>query len=335
MFYNLNLKAVSSNSSEVEFVVPEGSTFYSIIPKLKSEGLIRNELCFKIYVKLNKISSIQKGKYVLNKNMNVEEIVKELSKANTDNPDQISITFKEGLNIRKIAKVVEENTNNTYDDFMSLMGDKEYIKTLINKYWFLTDDILNEKIYYPLEGYLFPETYFFKNKDVTSKEIIETMLDQMSKKLEPYKKDIESSGFSIHQLITLASIVEMEGASSNDRASVAGVFVNRIRDGWSLGSDVTTYYYLKIDDFKVSLNGNPNLYTCDNAYNTRCRSYIGLPVGPISNPGTDSLISTIKYQEHDYYYFVADCKGKTYLSKNSTEHYNTIQQLKAENNWCV
>ncbi len=335
MFYNLNLKAVSSNSSEVEFVVPEGSTFYSIIPKLKSEGLIRNELCFKIYVKLNKISSIQKGKYVLNKNMNVEKIVKELSKANTDNPDQISITFKEGLNIRKIAKVVEENTNNTYDDFMSLMGDKEYIKTLINKYWFLTDDILNEKIYYPLEGYLFPETYFFKNKDVTSKEIIETMLDQMSKKLEPYKKDIESSGFSIHQLITLASIVEMEGASSNDRASVAGVFVNRIRDGWSLGSDVTTYYYLKIDDFKVSLNGIPNLYTCDNAYNTRCRSYIGLPVGPISNPGTDSLISTIKYQEHDYYYFVADCKGKTYLSKNSTEHYNTIQQLKAENNWCV
>ena len=332
-FYNLNLKAVSSNSEEVEFEVTGG--YYETIPKLKKAGLIKNELCFKIYVKLHKINKLQKGKYVLNKNMSVKDIVNEFNKGNNYNPDQISITFKEGLNIRKIATLVSENTNNSYDDFMALMVDKEYIKTLISKYWFLTDDILNEKIYYPLEGYLFPETYFFKNKDVTSKEIVETMLDQMGKKLEPYKKDIEESGYSIHQLMTLASIVEMEGASSNDRAAVAGVFVNRINDGWSLGSDVTTYYYLKIDDFKVSLNGNPNLYTCDNAYNTRCRSYIGLPVGPISNPGTDSLVSTIKYEKHDYYYFVADCKGKTYLSKNSTEHYNTIQRLKSENNWCV
>lgn len=333
IFYTMSLKAVSSNSSEVEFIVDGG--YYDIIPKLKKAGLIRNELCFKIYVKLHKLNNIQKGKYTLNKNMSVEEIIKEFNKGNTYNPDAITITFKEGLNVRKIAKVVEDNTDTTYDDFMSLMTDKEYIKTLISKYWFLTDDILNSKIYYPLEGYLFPDTYEFRSKDVTSKEIVETMLNQMNKKLEPYKNDIESSGFSIHELITLASMVEMEGSTSNDRAAVAGVFVNRIKDKWSLGSDVTTYYYLKIDDFKVSLNGNPNLYTCDNAYNTRCRSYIGLPVGPISNPGTDSLIATIKYEKHNYYYFVADCKGKTYLTKNATEHNNIINQLKKENNWCV
>lgn len=333
IFYTMSLKAVSSNSSEVEFIVDGG--YYDIIPKLKKAGLIRNELCFKIYVKLHKLNNIQKGKYTLNKNMSVEEIIKEFNKGNTYNPDAITITFKEGLNVRKIAKVVEDNTDTTYDDFMSLMTDKEYIKTLISKYWFLTDDILNPKIYYPLEGYLFPDTYEFRSKDVTSKEIVETMLNQMDKKLKPYKNDIESSGFSIHELITLASMVEMEGSTSNDRAAVAGVFVNRIKDKWSLGSDVTTYYYLKIDDFKVSLNGNPNLYTCDNAYNTRCRSYIGLPVGPISNPGTDSLIATIKYEKHNYYYFVADCKGKTYLTKNVTEHNNIINQLKKENNWCV
>jgi UPF0755 protein len=135
--------------------------------------------------------------------------------------------------------------------------------------------------------------------------------------------------------MTLSSIVELEGASSNDRASVAGVFVNRINDKWTLGSDVTTYYYLKIDDFKISLNGNKNLYTCDNAYNTRCTSFIGLPVGPISNPGLESLSSSINYDKHKYYYFVADCKGKTYLNKDFTGHYNTIQKLKSENNWCV
>ena len=136
-------------------------------------------------------------------------------------------------------------------------------------------------------------------------------------------------------MITLASIVELEGASADDRASVAGVFYNRLNDGWVLGSDVTTYYYLKIDDFKQSLNGNPKLYDCDNAYNTRCTSYVGLPIGPISDPGKESIEATINYTKHNYYYFVADCKGKTYLSKTPNEHYNTIQKLKNENNWCV
>ena len=165
--------------------------------------------------------------------------------------------------------------------------------------------------------------------------IIEKMLDEMDKQLTKYKKDIEDSHYSVHEMLTLASIVELEGASADDRASVAGVFHNRIKDKWSLGSDVTTYYYLKIDDFKQSLNGNKNLYTCDNAYNTRCTSFLGLPVGPISNAGIESIEATIHYKEHKYYYFVADCKGKTYLNKDFTGHYNTIQKLKSENNWCV
>ena len=161
------------------------------------------------------------------------------------------------------------------------------------------------------------------------------MLDETDKQLKKCKSDIDKSKFSIHEIMTLASIVELEGASSNDRAGVAGVFVNRINGKWSLGSDVTTYYYLKIDDFKISLNGNKNLYTCDNAYNTRCTSFTGLPVGPISNPGLESLSSSINYDKHKNYYFVADCKGKTYLNKDITGHYNTINKLKSEKNWCV
>lgn len=333
-YYNYQISSMSKKNEEV-IVTISGGSITSIGETLKQNKLIRSVFIFKLYTKLNHKNNLKAATYKFNRNMNMKKLVDNLEKGSTYNPDQIIVTFKEGLNVRKIAKVVEENTNNTYDSFMELMNDKEYIKSLIEDYWFLTDDILNDKIYYPLEGYLFPETYFFKNKDVTSKEIVKTMLDEMNTKLEPYQKDIESSGFSIHELITLSSIVEMEGATSKDRASVAGVFVNRINDKWSLGSDVTTYYYLKIDDFKTSLNGNPNLYTCDNAYNTRCRTYIGLPVGPISNPGMDSLESTIKYHKHDYYYFVADCTGKTYLSKNATEHYNTIEKLKRENNWCV
>lgn len=333
-YYNYQLSPVSRDSDKVVVEIKEGS-ISSIGETLYENKLIRNMLVFKIYVKLNNITSLKATTYELNRNMKLSEIIKVLEKGNSYNPNAINITFKEGLNIRRIAKVVEEETNNSYDDFLAVMNDKSYIDELITKYWFLSEDIKNTKIYYPLEGYLFPNTYAFLNKDVTVKEIVEKMLDETGKQLEGYKTAIEKSSYSVHELLTLASIVELEGASADDRAAVAGVFYNRLKDKWSLGSDVTTYYYLKIDDFKKSLNGNKNLFTCDNAYNTRCTTFIGLPVGPIANPGLESIEATINYKKHKNYYFVADCDGKTYLSKNSTGHYNIINRLKSEGKWCV
>ena len=332
--YNYELSPVSRDSEKVIVEIKEGS-IYSIGDTLYKEGLIRNTLIFKVYVKVNGVNSLKASTYELDKNMSLKEIIKVLEAGNGYNPDEITITFKEGLNVRKIAKLVEENTNNSYDDFMKLMNDSDFIDKKIDEYWFLTDSIKNSKIYYPLEGYLFPETYAFLNKDVTVEDIVDTMLKEMGKVLEGYKDKIENSEYNIHELMTLASIVELEGASADDRASVAGVFYNRLHDGWVLGSDVTTYYYLKIDDFKQSLNGNKNLYTCDNAYNTRCTSFVGLPVGPISNPGKESIDAVINYKKHNYYYFVADCNKKTYLNKDATGHYNTIQKLKNEGNWCA
>ena len=332
--YNYELSPVSRDSEKVIVEIKEGS-IYSIGDTLYKEGLIRNTLIFKVYVKVNGVNSLKASTYELDKNMSLKEIIKVLEAGNGYNPDEITIIFKEGLNVRKIAKLVEENTNNSYDDFMKLMNDSDFIDKKIDEYWFLTDSIKNSKIYYPLEGYLFPETYAFLNKNVTVEDIVDTMLKEMGKVLEEYKDKIENSEYNIHELMTLASIVELEGASADDRASVAGVFYNRLHDGWVLGSDVTTYYYLKIDDFKQSLNGNKNLYTCDNAYNTRCTSFVGLPVGPISNPGKESIDAVINYKKHNYYYFVADCNKKTYLNKDATGHYNTIQKLKNEGNWCA
>lgn len=333
-YYNYQISAVSRESEKVIVEIKEGS-IYSIGDTLYENDLIRSKFIFKIYVKLNGINSLKASTYEFDRNMKLSEIIKMLEVGNSYNPDEIRVTFKEGLNIRKIARVIEENTNNKYDDVINLMDDDSYIDMLIDKYWFLTDEIKNEKIYYPLEGYLFPNTYAFLNRDVDVKTIIETMLNEMEKQLDNYKDTIKNSDYSVHKMLTLASIVELEGASADDRAAVAGVFYNRINDGWVLGSDVTTYYYLKIDDFKQSLNGNKNLYTCDYAYNTRCTSFVGLPVGPVSNPGMESIEGTINYKKHNYYYFVADCNGKTYLNKDITGHYNTINKLKSENNWCV
>lgn len=267
--------------------------------------------------------------------MSLKEILEILQKGNGYNPEEISITFKEGKNIRAIASIISENTNNSYDDVINKVNDLDYINTLINKYWFLTEEIKNNKIYYALEGYLFPETYFFANKDVSIETIFETMLSETEKRLEPYKEKINSLNLSIHEYFTLASIIELEGATSNDRKAVAGVFYNRLNDNWALGSDVTTYYALKIDDFKVSLTEELGLYKCDYAYNTRCNNFTGLPVGPICNPGLESLLATLEPEKHSYYYFVADCTGKTYLSVDAASHRNTINKLINENNWCV
>ena len=319
LFYNTGLSAVSNDNSEVEFVIEEGSTYYSVINKLKNENLIKNELCFKIYIKLNNKSRLEAGKYLLKKNMNVKDLVEVLDKGNTYNPDAINITFKEGKNMRWIASTIASNTNNSEENVYSLLSDKVYLNSLITDYWFIDESILNENIYYSLEGYLFPNTYQFMNKEVTVKEIFKTMLDEMELKLNPYKEDIQNNNYTIHELLTLASIVELEGKANSDRAGIAGVFYNRLNSGWTLGSDVTTYYAAKVDMSERDLYINE--INDRNYYNTRSDFLAGkLPIGPISNPSIDSIKAVLYPSVNGYYYFVADKNGKTYFTYTYPEH---------------
>lgn len=334
-FYSVNMAAVSDDD-EVKVVDIKNGSITSIAKTLKKKNLIRNVSVFKIYTRITGKSNLKAGIYDLSEDMGVKKIVKELEKGSSNNPDEISITFKEGLNIRKIAKVISEKTNNSYDDVIKTATDSEYIDVIIKKYWFITDDIKKSGIYYPIEGYLYPDTYRFVNKDVSIKDIFNKMLDEMDTKLTKNKKKVEESSFSVHEMLTLASIVELEGASAKDRNAVAGVFINRLNSSSypTLGSDATTYYASKIDDWSYSLSST-ELDDCSNKYNTRCNSNTGLPVGPICNPSWQSIEAVINPEEHNYYYFVADCKGKVYLSKNSNEHYNIINKLAREGNWCA
>jgi len=334
-YYNINMGKVSDDSSLKEITIEAGS-IESIALTLKKHNLIKNVTIFKIYTKLTNKNNLKAGIYNLSENMGVEEIVRLLEEGSTINPEEISITFKEGINLRKVALLISENTNNTYEKVLSVVDNDEYIDSLIDKYWFLTDDIKNKYIYYPLEGYLFPNTYRFNNKDVTVEEIFTKMLDETDKQLSKYKSQIEKNEYSVHELITLSSIVELEGAKADDRKGVAGVFYNRLSSSAypTLGSDATTYYASKIDDWSYSLTYK-ELNDCTNKYNTRCGKNTDLPVGPICNPSLESIVSTLEPEEHDYYYFVADCKGVVYLTKNEREHRNIINKLINENNWCV
>ena len=326
--YFSKLKPVTKEDIKVDFKVEDGDTLSSIAGILEEKELIKSTTAYKIYLKIHKTGEIKIGKYELNKNMGVKEIVNTLSGDNYKE-DYINITFKEGLNIKQIADLIEENTDNKKEDVFNLLKDENYIDSLINEYWFLTNDIKNEKIYYPLEGYLFPNTYQFK-KDVTVKDIFKTLLDQMDKELSKYKTQIENSNYSIHELLTLASIVELEAGSSHERNGVAAVFYNRIKNNWTLGSDVTTYY-AEQKSFKEDLTID-EINSC-NAYNTRSTCIVGLPVGPISNPSTESIEGVMNPTTSDNYYFVADKNGNTYFTKTEYEHNNIIQKLQREGLW--
>ena len=330
--YKYNISCVDKNNTEmIQFNVADGSNYYTIATQLEKSGLIRSTLFYKLYIKMTKPGHIQTGIYELNKSMSVEDIVNNLQ-GKSKNPNELSITFKEGYDMKKIIKVISDKTNNTEDDIKNKLNDTEYLNSLINKYWFMDESILNSEIYYSLEGYLYPETYRFKNKEVTVEEIFNTMIEQMNTQLEKYKGDIENSTYSFHQLATLASIVELETKHDEDKANVAGVFYNRLSANMNLGSDVTTYYAAGVS------MGERDLYmdeiTSDNPYNTRSFTLNGkLPVGPICSPSIESINAAIHPEQNNYYYFVSDKNGKIYFAANGTEHNNIIAKLKQEGLW--
>ena len=324
----------SKDSTNIVLSVGKNDTYSTLGSALYEKGLIKSEFIYKVYIKLFlKESHLEVGEYNLNKTMNLEQIMNELKKGNNYNPDTIRITFKEGLNARQIAREISKNTKNKYNDVIKVLEDREFAQKMIKDYWFLDDSILNNKIYYPLEGYLFPDTYEFLNKDVTTETIIRTLLNEFGEKIKPYKNKIEQSDLKLNEIVILASIAEVESLPGSNRKKVVGVFVNRINNNISLGSDMTAYYAYKLDDIKNGLTLE-QFANCSNPYNTRCTSKMGLPVGPISNPGIDSIVGAIEYENKGYLYFVADCNGKTYFMNNYTEFESTIRNLINQGLWC-
>ena len=332
IWYFISISNVSKDDTEIEVTIPLGSGTDKIAEILKENKLIKNKTSFKIYVKLNKTANFQAGTYYLNQNMNVKDIVEMLQTGIMHDPNQISITYIEGKNMRWLAKRIEEITNNSQEDVMNVLKDESYINSLIDKYWFLTDEIKQQEIYYSLEGYLFPDTYSIKNKEVTVQEIFEKMLDKMESVLEEYKDEIDESRYTVHEILTIASIIETESMNEDGRKDVSSVIYNRLNRGMAIQSDVTTYYAVKAD------MGERDLYQKEldayNAYTTRGPNMEGkLPIGPISSVSKSSIEAALKPNDTDYIFFVADKNGKLYFTKNTSEHNKIITELKEEGLW--
>ena len=332
VWFNNKIGPVNSESTErKEVTIEQGLTSVKIIQKLKEENLIQNEFATKLFIKLNNVSNLQAGKYEFSPSMDLEQILGTISKGNVVQ-DDITITFLEGKNMRWIAKKINAETSNTEEDVYKKLADKEYISKLTQEYWFLTENIQNENIYYPLEGYLYPETYTFDNKDVTVEDIFKTLLDETDKVLTKYKKYIEKNQYNIHEILTMSSIVEQEGKDADSRRGIARVILNRLEKKMSIGSDVTTYYGIKVD------MGERNLYAKEineyNPYNTRGPNMEGkLPVGPISSVSEESIKAVLGPSKNEYLYFVADKNGKIYFSSTYNEHQDIINKLKQQGLW--
>ncbi len=319
----------SKDNNIIEVEIKKGAGVSTIAETLKEKELIKSTTYFKIYVKIHNITNLKASTYQLKKSMSLSDIINTLTTGNNYNPDAIKITFKEGSRITDYITLISNNTNNKKEDVEKVFKDKEYLKELIDKYSILTDEILNTNIYYPLEGYLFPDTYYFNNKEVTTKEIIETMLDEMEKKLSPYSKQIEESTLTIHELLTLASIVEKEG-KTNDFANIASVFYNRLNISMKLQSCATSYYGLGLDFTDIGI-ATSEMMNDNNPYNT----YIinGLPVGPISMPSLNAISATISPVETNNLYFISDNEGKTYFFETAKEHANKKEELINTGKW--
>ena len=324
-FYLNGLNPVNKNdNSKITFVVNGGTSIKGLIDNLEDANLIKNRYVGYFYVKFNNVNSIQAGEYTLSKNMSLKTILNKISNGEA-NIEAVNIRFIEGKRITRYVSDIASKFDYTEEEITAVLNDPKFIDECINKYWFITSDVKNKDLYYPLEGYLFADTYtFYANASI--KDIIFRMLDTMGKKLEPYKDQIKASGYSVHEILTMASMVELEGNSIEDRKIIAQIFKNRLNIGMSLGSDVTTYYAEKKDlSQELSIN---ELNAC-NPYNTRGTCVKGLPVGPIATPSLSSIDAVFNSTPCEYLYFVASKSGKVYYGTTSLEHSRNIYNINA------
>jgi len=321
-FYLSGLGAVDSNNEEpVTVNIPSGSGASYIVEILDENGLVKNKTCAKINARIGGYDSLQANTYIFNKSMTVPEMFKAINTGDFNYLSKEKLTVREGLTIPQVAEAIAIELPFSKDEIIKKWSDKAYLKELIGQYWFLSDDILDSDIKYPLEGYLYPETYFITEENPSIESITSMMLDMMDTQLTSIKGELESNKYSIHELLTLASIVERESSNVSDAMpEVAGVFINRLDKGISLGSDVTVNYIFEKDGVELTMSQLDS----DNKYNTR--KFTGLPPGPICSVNIKAIDSVLNYKDTEYMFFYATPEGEIIFSKTVEEHNKAVEE---------
>ncbi len=326
-FYQSNINPVSNDDQMVVFTVESGATLNGVLVDLEEAQLISNEMVARIYCRLNDVAGVQANSYELNQSMSLAKILDIIATGDPEYVIMAQVTLLDGNRISDFAKALEAASIDS-EEFMSYINDRDNLKGWIEEYWWLSDEILEDGIRYPLEGYLAPDTYLIQESDRMIEQLVEAMLVQTDKILTPLKDsidnfEIDGTSQSAHQFVTLASIVQSESLNAKDALMITGVFVNRIEANMPLQSDVTVNYANEVVKVAVTYDD----LEVDSKYNTYM--YRGLPVGPIATIDKDIFVSVLNYTPNDYYYFFATQDGTVIYSRSYSEHLRVIE----ENKW--
>ncbi len=288
---------MSDDPTPVTFTIFPGETAAQIAQRLESEGLIRDAGLFRALLRVRGVDTqLEAGDYQLRRNMTMTEIMDTLQHGK---PPTVILTIPEGWRAEQIAALLAENGIANPDSFLRLVRTGAGFD-----HDFLAD---RPEGVTSLEGYLFPDTYEIAT-DATAADVIDRMLATFGQRFTPEMREkARAQGLSIHEAVTLASIVEREAQVPEERALIAGVFHNRLQAGMHLNADPTVQYALGYQEDAGQWWKRP-LYLedlkVDSPYNTY--THVGLPPGPICNPGLAALQAVVEPAETDYFYFVAN-----------------------------
>lgn len=290
----------STNDSKISFTISPGEGSGDIATRLEKEKAIKNRFVFILYLNLRRSSDkIQTGDYMIPLNLTMIQLADLITEGQTVTN---KITIPEGWTKEEIADYLSDNNIVSKEDFLAEIK-KDF------DYSFLSDKPKGTD----LEGYLYPDTYILSSKP-TAEEIVKKMLDNFDQKYtEKLRDKAKASNMNMQEIVTLASIVEREVASSEDRKTVAGIFLNRLNNDMFLESCATIQYILGEDknQFSYAETRTPS------PYNTYIN--LGLPEGPIGNPSMDSIEAVLYPTKSSYFYFLS-ADGKTYFSRTIDEH---------------
>lgn len=302
------------NQDPVEIVVEPGDYLGAIAEDIYEKGIIKSRLWFR-YKGQEIAKNIKPGTYTLDAGKDIEEIYRLIQLGEQEIP--VVVTFPEGFILYQFAQKIEESGLGTADDFI------EMTESIFNEEY--SEGVDSEKLYFKLEGYLFPDTYHFSKKQ-SLKEIIKTLTGTMDKfwtpEVEQKRKDL---GLTRHQVITIASLIEREAYNDAERKIISGVIYNRIKRGMPLQIDATVIYGIGEGKEHMTRVLYSDLEK-ENPFNTyRNRD---LPPGPIASPGMNSLLAAIDPEEHDYLYYVLSDNGHVF-AKTYNEHLRNVEKYRA------
>ena len=312
-----SLKPVDTKQTQtVEVEIPAGSSVKQIAKILEDNKLIRNSKIFNFYIKFKNVAGFKAGFYQLSPSMDIDQILGQLADGGKDKSANVAkVVVREGETLTGIAEEVEKSTKYSKEDFMNKVQEQGFIDQLVQKFPRLFKDAQKaQNVRYFLEGYLYPATYD-ADESKTLQMIIEEMVAKTDSILSKYYAKISQGDYNVHEILTMASLVEKEGFKLEDRQKIASVFYNRIKKNMMLQTDISVLYALGEHKEVVTLK-DLEVNSPYNLYRNR-----GMGPGPFNSPSEEAILAAIDPAQTDYEYFVADIQTKeVYFAKTYEEH---------------